>query len=66
LSKDGCVVAFFYADEKTAGDGEDTRVGGVIVAKIEDTSVSSSMLRTHIRLRRSLNKRDTSRHIRRD
>jgi hypothetical protein len=33
--KDGCVVAFFYSDEKTAGDGEDTRVGTVVVAKIE-------------------------------
>ena len=37
LIKDGCVVAVFAVDEKTAGDGEDTRVGPVIVAKIEES-----------------------------
>ena len=34
---DGFVIAFFDADEKTAGDGEDTRVGPVVVAKMEES-----------------------------
>jgi hypothetical protein len=37
LIKDGCVVAVFDVDEKTAGDGEDKRVGAVIVSNIEES-----------------------------
>ena len=37
FSKDGYVIAFVDADEKTAGDGEDTRIGTIVVAEMKES-----------------------------
>jgi len=37
FTKDGYVIAVFYADEITEGDGEDTRVDTLVVGEMEES-----------------------------